>query len=108
MLMERRAVAATNGSAKALPPFEEQKEHPDQKEMAKVLAEVAEALEDAELPYAVIGGVASAGFGRPRWTHDIDIFVRPEDAETALVVLSDHGFHTEMTDHRWIYKAFKY
>ena len=80
----------------------------DQRLIAKVLGEVGEALDAAQIPYAVIGGVASASFGRPRWTHDIDILVRPEDAEQTLVVLAEREFRTEMTDHRWIYKAFKY
>jgi predicted nucleotidyltransferase len=83
-------------------------ERPDQKVLAKVLGEVAEVLEAAKLPYAVIGGVASAGFGRPRSTKDIDILVRPEDAEQVLNALGGAEFRTEMTDHRWLYKAFKY
>ena len=40
-----------------------------------VLGEATEALENAGVPYALIGGIASNGFGRPRWTHDIDVFV---------------------------------
>ncbi len=83
-------------------------ERPNQELMAKVLGEVGEALESAALPYAVIGGIASAGFGRPRWTHDIDILVRPEDAERTLAVLAKRDFRTELTDHHWIYKAFKH
>jgi hypothetical protein len=76
--------------------------------MARVLGEVALALDRAGLAYAVIGGIASAGYGRPRWTHDIDILVRPEDATRALAILEAEGFDTELTDHAWIYKAFKY
>ncbi len=66
-----------------------------------------EAIERAKIPYALIGGIASSGFGRPRWTHDIDILVRPEDAERVLMVLSDRGFRTEKTDLRWLFKGFK-
>jgi predicted nucleotidyltransferase len=98
--MERPAVPATNGGANH--------ERPDQKVMAEVLGEVADVLDSAQIPYAVIGGMASAGFGRPRWTHDIDILVRPEEAERALAELDAHDFRTEMTDHRWLYKAFKH
>lgn len=80
----------------------------DPKLICKVLGEVGEALDESGIPYAVIGGVASASFGRPRWTHDIDILVRPEEAEQAIAVLAERGFRTELTDHQWIYKAFKY
>ena len=45
--------------------------------------------------------------GRPRSTHDIDIFVRPEDAESALEALGQNGFETERTDARWLFKGWK-
>lgn len=73
-----------------------------------VLAETVAALGDAAIQYLLIGGIASSGFGRPRWTHDIDVLVRPEDAERTLEVLGAHAFETERTDSRWIYKAFKH
>jgi predicted nucleotidyltransferase len=82
-------------------------ERPDQKALARVLGEVATVLEAAMLPYAVIGGMASAGMGRPRSTKDIDILVRPEDAEQVVHALAAGGFRTELTDHFWLYKAFK-
>jgi predicted nucleotidyltransferase len=111
--MEQRLVAAANGGAKPVqadikPQGDGKVEKLDPRLAGKVLGEVGEALDAAHIPYAVIGGVASASFGRPRWTHDVDILVRPEDAEQVLSVLGERGFDTEMTDHRWIYKAFKY
>jgi predicted nucleotidyltransferase len=72
---------------------------------AEVLAEVVEALEP--LPYGVIGGVASAAYGRPRWTKDIDVFCRAEDAEAALERLAARSFRVERTNPMWIYKAFR-
>jgi hypothetical protein len=45
--------------------------------------------------------------GRPRWTHDIDFLVRPDDARDVLEALRAAGFTTEETDPVWIYKAFK-
>jgi predicted nucleotidyltransferase len=45
--------------------------------------------------------------GRPRWTHDIDLLVRPDDARDVLDALRGAGFTTEETDPVWIYKAFK-
>jgi hypothetical protein len=45
--------------------------------------------------------------GRPRSTYDIDVFVRPEEAELTLRALARHGFTTEKTDPAWLYKGFK-
>lgn len=73
----------------------------------RVLGEVVEAIEGTRLLYAFIGGIASGGLGRPRSTHDIDLFVRPEDAEVALRALAAKGFRTERTDPSWLYKAWK-
>jgi predicted nucleotidyltransferase len=73
----------------------------------RILQETVEALEDAGIRYAFIGGVASGGLGRPRSTHDIDVFVRPEDAELTLRALAKRGFKTERTDPVWLYKGMK-
>lgn len=73
----------------------------------RVLGETVEALEEAGIRYVFIGGIASGGLGRPRSTHDIDVFVRPEEAELSLRALARKGFRTERTDPVWLYKAFK-
>jgi len=54
----------------------------------------------------VMGGIASAIHGRPRWTHDIDLFVRPEHARMLLEALADAGFDTVEEDPYWLFKAF--
>jgi predicted nucleotidyltransferase len=71
----------------------------------RVLESVVDALHD-EIPYAFFGGLASAIYGRPRWSYDIDVFVRQEDAPDALRLLGKTGFATDRFDERWIYKAF--
>ncbi len=73
----------------------------------RVLEEVVAAMEESGLGYAFIGGIASGGMGRPRSTYDIDLFVRPEDAEKALRALQKSEFNTDKTDPQWLYKAFK-
>jgi Uncharacterised nucleotidyltransferase len=73
----------------------------------KVLFDTVDALERANIPYAFIGGVATGGLARPRATHDLDIFVRPEDAEYTLHELAKAGFRTEKFDLQWLFKAFK-
>jgi len=72
------------------------------------LDEAVAALDDAGVPYLFMGGIASACQGRPRFTHDIDLFVRPQEARRALEVLAEQGFETEETYAEWLYKGFKY
>lgn len=72
-----------------------------------VLDEAVKTLDACALPYVLIGGAASSEYGRPRWTHDIDLLVMPHHAEQVLVELEQRGFVSERTDHRWIYKAYK-
>jgi predicted nucleotidyltransferase len=73
----------------------------------RVLGETVEAMEESGIRYVFIGGIASGGLGRPRSTHDIDLFVMPEDAELVLRALAKKGFQTEKTDPSWLYKGFK-
>ena len=73
----------------------------------EALARTVAVLDDADLPFAVVGGVASAGYGRARWTKDIDVFCRPEDADAVLDALAADGFDVERTNPAWIYKAFR-
>jgi len=66
-----------------------------------------DALEQKKVDYAVIGGVAASSLGRPRPTQDIDIFVRPEDADAVLEILKASGFETHRFNPNWIFKAYK-
>ncbi len=66
-----------------------------------------ETIEDNQIPYALIGGIAVKELGRPRVTHDIDIFVRPDDADNILEILKAKGFEIERRDPFWLYKAWK-
>jgi predicted nucleotidyltransferase len=77
----------------------------DETAFAAVLADAVGGLEAAAVPYLLIGGLASAVCGRERWTADIDLFVRRQDAERALEALGDAGFTTEQTNPQWIFKA---
>lgn len=72
----------------------------------EVLGRTVATLDEAEIPYALIGGIAVTAWGRPRWTHDIDVFVHPSCAERALDVLEEAGYRTEHTDPTWLFKGF--
>jgi predicted nucleotidyltransferase len=73
-----------------------------------VLDEALDALEAAEIPFVLIGGIGSAVFGRDRGTKDIDLFVRPEHARKVLEVLDGRGFETVEFAEHWLYKATKH
>src|SRR5919197_3467095 len=63
-------------------------------------------LRDAGVAYALGGGLASWVRGGPKTEHDIDFFVKPEDAERALAALADAGFRTERPVEEWLVKAY--
>jgi predicted nucleotidyltransferase len=79
----------------------------DDETFITVLADAVHAVEGAGIPYLLMGGVASAAIGRSRWTHDIDLLVRPDDARHALDAMAAAGFAVEETDPHWLFKAFK-
>lgn len=79
----------------------------DEQTLRAVFAEAVGALEEAGVDYALIGGLASSVYGRPRWTADIDFFVDPREAQPALEALGGAGFETEQTNPHWIFKARK-
>ncbi|HMJ11312.1 MAG TPA: nucleotidyl transferase AbiEii/AbiGii toxin family protein [Polyangiaceae bacterium] len=87
--------------------FDSERQDETSEEFAKVLGEVHATLESAGIDYALIGGIASSVWGRPRTTKDIDVFVRPAEAERVLECLEPLGFEVDKLDPKWIYKAFK-
>jgi hypothetical protein len=66
------------------------------------------ALQEARMPFLVGGAYALAQLtGVVRHTKDLDIFIRPGDCERVLETLSVAGYQTELTDPRWLAKAFE-
>jgi hypothetical protein len=63
-------------------------------------------LRDAEVPFALGGGLAAWVRGGPKTEHDIDFVVKPEDAERALAALADAGFRPERPVEQWLLKAY--
>jgi predicted nucleotidyltransferase len=80
---------------------------PEERVLLEVLAETVDVLERANVPHLLMGGIASALVGRPRFTHDIDVFVRQHDSTRALEALEAAGFTTKVEDPSWLYKAFR-
>lgn len=79
----------------------------DDETFLRVLKEAIGIADETGFPYLVMGGIASSAMGRPRWTHDIDLFIRPEDAESMLEAFAQEGFVTQQTYPDWLFKAIK-
>ena len=56
------------------------------------LKAVLSALERAQVPHALCGGLALAVYGRPRATVDIDLLVPPGSVDDALLAIRTPGF----------------
>jgi predicted nucleotidyltransferase len=76
----------------------------DAKVFADVLGRVVDTLE-GRVSYAVFGSLVSDLFGRPGPSGDIDVLLRPDEADAALELLAQAEFTAERTDPSWIYKA---
>jgi predicted nucleotidyltransferase len=74
--------------------------------MLQTMKRAGGALNDAEIPWALGGGLACWARGGPETEHDVDFLVRPQDAERAQQVLADAGFRTEKPPEGWLLKAF--
>jgi len=75
-------------------------------ELIESMKRAAAALREAEVPYMLGGGLAAWARGGPPTEHDVDFFVREEDAERALQVLVDAGMRPERPPEGWLLKAW--
>jgi hypothetical protein len=66
----------------------------------------AAVLRDAEVPYMLGGGLAAWARGGPPTEHDVDFFVREQDAERALEALVEAGMKPERPPEGWLLKAW--
>jgi len=74
--------------------------------MLRTLKRSAGALREAGVPFMLGGGLACWVRGGPESDHDLDLMVKPEDAEPALATLAAAGLRPEKPTEGWLYKAF--
>jgi Uncharacterised nucleotidyltransferase len=74
--------------------------------MLATLKKAAGALRDAGVPFMLGGGLAAWSRGGPESDHDLDLMVRPENADKALDVLAGAGMRPERPPEGWLYKAW--
>jgi hypothetical protein len=75
-------------------------------ELVETLRKAALILQEAGVPFVLGGGLASWARGGPETEHDLDVMVKPEDAERALEAFAAAGFVTEKPPEQWLYKAW--
>jgi hypothetical protein len=73
--------------------------------LVDTMKRAAAALRDADIPYALGGGLACWARGGPQTEHDVDFLVKPADAERAQAVLADAGMQPERPPEEWLLKA---
>jgi len=78
----------------------------DFEDLKEALKRAAAALRETEVPFLLGGGFACWARGGPESDHDLDIMVKPEDADRALQVLEDAGLRPEKPPEDWLYKAW--
>ena len=74
--------------------------------MRETLKQVAAALRDAEIPFVLGGGFAAWASGGAAVRPDLDLMLKPEDADRALEVLARRACETEKPPEEWLYKAW--
>jgi Nucleotidyl transferase of unknown function (DUF2204) len=65
------------------------------------------ALRDADIPFLLGGSFAAWARGGPESRHDLDLVVKPEDAERALEALEGAGMRGEHPPEEWLLKAWE-
>lgn len=74
--------------------------------MEETLKEAVAALERDRIPYLLGGSLACWVRGGPLPSGDIDLMVRPDDAERAYSALARTGFRMERPPEQWLFKAW--
>jgi len=64
------------------------------------------ALERQEIPYVLGGGLGCWARGGPPSSNDIDLMLKPEDAERAQAALAEAGMRPETPPEQWLRKAW--
>src|SRR5579872_1461305 len=77
-------------------------------EQQTLFREILELFERNKLPFAVAGAFALREHtGICRDTKDLDLFLTDKTAATALQLLRDEGFESEICDPVWLFKAHR-
>jgi hypothetical protein len=73
--------------------------------LVETMKKAAAALRDVDIEFMLGGGLAAWARGGPPTDHDVDLYVREDDAEAALDALVAAGLRGERPPEEWLYKA---
>jgi hypothetical protein len=74
--------------------------------LVDTMKRTAAALRKAEIDFMLGGGLAAWARGGPPTDHDVDFYVREEDAPKGLDALVEAGMRVEQPPEEWLYKAY--
>lgn len=74
--------------------------------LVTAMKHAAGAMRDADIPFVLAGGLACWARGGPQTDHDVDFFLKPQDADRALEALVAGGFRAERPPEGWLLKAY--
>jgi predicted nucleotidyltransferase len=74
--------------------------------ISDTLKRASAALREAGVPFLLGGSLASWARGGPETRHDLDLMLKPADADRALEVLVERGMRGERPPEGWLYKAW--
>src|SRR3954452_14718423 len=75
-------------------------------DLESALKKSAAALREADVPFLLGGSLASWARGGPETRHDLDLVIKPEDAERALTALEEAGLRPEDPPEEWLGKGW--
>lgn len=75
-------------------------------ELTDSLKKAVAALEGREVPYLLGGGLGCWARGGPPSSNDIDLMLKPADAERAQEALAEAGMRPETPPEQWLLKAW--
>jgi Uncharacterised nucleotidyltransferase len=64
-------------------------------------------LRERDIPFGLGGSLAAWARGGPVTENDLDLMVKPADAEAALAALVEAGMRPERPPEEWLYKAWR-
>src|SRR2546423_3870271 len=79
----------------------------DKHPLIATLKRVAFLLKQANVPFVLAGSFAVYARGGGPCDHDVDFLIKQEDAESALAVLAEAGFRTEIPSEGWLVKVYE-
>jgi hypothetical protein len=75
-------------------------------ELIEAMKSAAAILQQAEIPFVLGGGLSAWARGGPKSEHDVDLLLRPQDAERALAAFEAAEWTTERPPEGWLYKVW--